>query len=84
MSESARLVPHGVSGSTPINADVTNLGSAVPVKVTLTANGIMHLTKWPLGIDISQEPRGLSSRALKCWIRSAHFCASYGPNGPVA
>jgi hypothetical protein len=41
MAEGARLVEVGTSGVTPINADVTSLGSAVPVGVVLTADYVM-------------------------------------------
>lgn len=37
MSEGPRLVEVGISGSTPVFADVRVLGSDVPVSVTLTA-----------------------------------------------
>ena len=38
MPESPRLVLLGVANATNIQADVTTLGSAVPVSVTLTAS----------------------------------------------
>ena len=38
MSESPRLVLCGTVGATPINADVTVIGHAVPVAITLTAD----------------------------------------------
>ena len=41
MSESPRLVQTGTVGATPIMVDVTTLGSATPVKVTLTANYVL-------------------------------------------
>ena len=41
MAEGARLVQTGTSGATPINADVTTLGSAVCVAVVLSADYVM-------------------------------------------
>jgi hypothetical protein len=38
MTEGPRLVKTGVSGSTPVFADVRTLGSQVAVRVTLSAN----------------------------------------------
>src|SRR5215472_15433976 len=41
MAESARLVQTGTVGVTPINADVTSIGSAVPVAVVLSEDYAM-------------------------------------------
>ena len=41
MSNNPRLVQVGTTGSTAVNADVTTLGSAVPVAVTLSADYAM-------------------------------------------
>jgi hypothetical protein len=41
MSESARLVQTGTVSGTPIQVDVTSLGSAVPVSVTLSVDYVL-------------------------------------------
>jgi hypothetical protein len=50
MTEAARLVTTGTVGGTPIQVDVTVLGSDVPVKIRLTAD------------YISQRPPGYPAR----------------------
>jgi len=56
MSESARLVPVGVSNGNTISADVTTLGSAVPVAVVLTADYTMLAPDGPFMQGFPNRP----------------------------
>jgi hypothetical protein len=74
MSESPRLVRAGTVGATPIMVDVTTLGSAVAVKVTLTADYVLANPRPP---GFPSPPSMTGSRA-----GNLHFPRTL-PNGSV-
>lgn len=76
MVDSPRLVQAGTVGATPIMVDVTTLGSAVAVRVTLTSNyAMLHPAGYPFrrsytGAATPQYPHTVASgttlEVLRC------------------
>ena len=59
MAESARLVQTGTVGGTPIQVDVTTLGSDVAVKVTI--NGTDYVATHPPGWPTRPQDTGAAA-----------------------
>jgi hypothetical protein len=63
MTEAARQVQTGTVNGTPIYVDVTTLGSAVPVKVTLTQNYVLANPR-PPGFPLRPSMTGADAADL--------------------